>query len=255
MSNENALQALNKTSVSVFGSMDLFEQAQRMVMPLQKSTMVPEAYRNNIPNCMVAMEMSHRIGISVLEVMQNMQIVKGSVGWKSEYVINKVNSSGLFTDSLEFVFSTDRQSCYAIATKKSNGKELRGTLVSMELAKAEGWLTKNGSKWVTMPEQMLMYRAATFFCRVFCPEVLAGVQTSDEIIDIGYEPTTNLDKINNLNSKINPENASQGDNYAEYEEVDPEAVNDIETNFENVSQTEDSNFEPVTEKIEEDDDF
>lgn len=255
MSNETALQTLNKTSVSVFGSMDLFEQAQRMVMPLQKSTMVPEAYRNNVPNCMVAMEMSHRIGISVLEVMQNMQIVKGSVGWKSEYVINKINSSGLFTDSLDFVFSADRQSCYAIATKKSNGKELRGTLVSMELAKAEGWLTKAGSKWVTMPEQMLMYRAATFFCRVFCPEVLAGVQTSDEIIDIGYEPTTNLDKINNLNSKVAPDNTSQGDTYAEYEDIDQEAVNNIETNFENASQTEDPNFKPTAEKIEDDDDF
>ena len=69
------------------------------------------------------------------------------------------------------------------------------------MAKAEGWLDKNGSKWKTMPEQMLMYRAATFFCRVYCPEVLAGVQTSDEIIDIGYvEPTSNsaVEKINNI---------------------------------------------------------
>lgn len=255
MSNETALQTLNKTSVSVFGSMDLFEQAQRMVMPLQKSTMVPEAYRNNVPNCMVAMEMSHRIGISVLEVMQNMQIVKGSVGWKSEYVINKINSSGLFTDSLDFVFSADRQSCYALATKRSNGKELRGTLVSMELAKAEGWLAKNGSKWVTMPEQMLMYRAATFFCRVFCPEVLAGVQTSDEIIDIGYEPTTNMDKINDLNSKIGTDNSIQGDNYAEFEEVDQESVNDIETFHENVSESEESVFEQPAKIIDEDDDF
>jgi hypothetical protein len=171
--------------VSVFNSPASFEQAQRMVVPLAQSTMVPELYRNNVPNCMVAMEMSHRIGKSVLEVMQNMQIVKGNTGWKSEYVISEINRSNIFKEPLEFVFSNDRKSCYAIAERK-NGKVVQGTPVSMEMAKSEGWLDKNGSKWKTMPEQMLMYRAATFFCRVYCPEVLAGVQTADEITDIGY---------------------------------------------------------------------
>ena len=108
MSNEIAV--LNESQgVSVFNSMQSFEQAQRMVVPLMQSTMVPETYRGSVANCMVAMEMSHRIKISVLEVMQNMQIVKGNVGWKSEYVINKINSSGLFEDALEFVFSDDRE--------------------------------------------------------------------------------------------------------------------------------------------------
>jgi len=197
------LAVLNESQgVSVFNSMESFQQAQRMIKPLMDSTMVPDAYRGSAANCMVAMEMSHRIGKSVLEVMQNMQIVKGNTGWKSEYVIMSINKSGLFEDALEFIFSEDRQSCYALAVRKSNKKQLQGTPVSMVMAKAEGWLDKNGSKWKTMPEQMLMYRAATFFCRVYCPEVLAGVQTSDEIIDIGYSemPSNNsaVDKINNI---------------------------------------------------------
>lgn len=249
MSNE--LSTLNKTSVSVFGSMDLFEQAQRMVLPLSKSTMVPEAYRNNIPNCMVAMEMSHRVGKSVMEIMQNMQIVKGNVGWKSEYVIVSVNMSGIFKEPLDFQFSEDRQSCCAVAVRKSNGKELRSTTVSMELAKAEGWLDKSGSKWKTMPEQMLMYRAATFFCRVYCPEVLAGVQTSDEIIDIGYEPATNQSTINDLNSKINPDSVYKGEE-TDFEEVEDEPENMEVKDPENVSE---AVSEETPEKIEEEDDF
>lgn len=248
MNNEITIQTLNKTSVSVFGSMDLFEQAQRMVLPLSKSTMVPEAYRNNIPNCMVAMEMSHRVGKSVMEIMQNMQIVKGNVGWKSEYVIVSVNMSGIFKEPLDFVFSEDRQSCYAVATRKSNGKELRGTLISMELAKAEGWLDKSGSKWKTIPEQMLMYRAATFFCRVFCPEVLAGVQTSDEIIDIGYEPTTNQSTINNLNSKVSPDSVYESE-ITDFEEV-TEALSNIE-----VHEAEQLNKTDTEKNVDDDDDF
>lgn len=220
--NQTAVSTALNTSqgVSVFNSMDAFAQAQRMVVPLSQSTMVPETYRNNVPNCMVAMEMSHRIGKSVLEVMQNMQIVKGNTGWKSEYVISEINKSRLFKDPLEFVFSADRKSCYAIATRH-NGKELRGTTVSMELAKLEGWLDKNGSKWKTMPEQMLMYRAATFFCRVFCPEVLAGVQTADEIIDIG---SLEVIPANSGMQKFNEQIIDAEQEHTEFEVIDPETV-------------------------------
>jgi hypothetical protein len=52
------------------------------------------------------------------------------------------------------------------------------------MAKDEGWLTKNGSKWRTMPELMLKYRAAAFFARTECPEALYGFQTSDEVEDV-----------------------------------------------------------------------
>lgn len=229
------LAVINESqAVSVFNSKEAFEQAQRMVVPLSQSTMVPDAYKNNLPNCMVAMEMSHRIGKSVLEVMQNMQIVKGNTGWKSEYVIMSINRSGIFKDALHFVFSEDRQSCYATAVRKSNKQELRGTVVSMELARAEGWLEKNGSKWKTMPEQMLMYRAATFFCRVFCPEVLAGVQTADEIVDIGHmEVVGSNQSISKFNEAVTAEVVEE--NFAQ------------DTNFEDVQETEETNEIEVQE--------
>ena len=54
----------------------------------------------------------------------------------------------------------------------------------MNMAKAEGWVDKNGSKWKTMPELMRRYRAASFFCRQFAPEVSMGMQSTEEILDI-----------------------------------------------------------------------
>lgn len=230
------LAILNESqAVSVFNSIEAFQQAQRMVVPLMQSTMVPDAYKGNAANCMVAMEMSHRIGISVLEVMQNMQPVKGNVGWKSEYVISKINASGIFKEPLEYIFSEDRTECYATATRK-NGKVLRGTTVSIAMAKSEGWYGRTGSKWPTMPEQVLMYRAATFFCRVFCPEVLAGVQTADEIIDIGLETPTAAEgsAISKLNDIVKSENTD--DNYA-FEEIAEEPAD----------QTEAANMDVITE--------
>jgi hypothetical protein len=60
----------------------------------------------------------------------------------------------------------------------------------MAMAKAEGWSTKSGSKWVTMPEQMLRYRAAAFFARIYAPDITLGMQTSEEMRDI--EPVRNV---------------------------------------------------------------
>ena len=71
------------------------------------------------------------------------------------------------------------------------GKNIKGSTVSIAMAKAEGW-TRN-SKWRTMPEQMLKYRAATFFGRQYIPDLLLGVQTSEEVVDITPLDVTPVD--------------------------------------------------------------
>jgi hypothetical protein len=58
----------------------------------------------------------------------------------------------------------------------------------MQMAQKEGWLNKPGSKWQTMPVQMMQYRAAAFFARVHCSDVLLGIPTYEEVQDVhGYE--------------------------------------------------------------------
>src|SRR5690606_5898335 len=78
--------------------------------------------------------------------------------------------------------------------------------VTIGLAKKEGWYTKNGSKWQTMPEQMLMYRAAAFFVRTYAPEIAMGLHTTEELQDIIELPTTEYtvqDKpVSDLNAKL-----------------------------------------------------
>ena len=61
-----------------------------------------------------------------------------------------------------------------------------GPTISIEMAVKEGWYTKKGSKWKTMPELMLKYRAAAFFGRTDekVNAVLFGLHTVDEITDM-----------------------------------------------------------------------
>lgn len=164
-----------------FSSMASFEAAQRMALALSKSTMIPKEYQNNIPNCLIALEISQRLRASVLMVMQNLYIVHGKPGWSAQYIISAINSCGKFSP-LRFKITEDECTAYAVELK--TGETLFGTRITIEMAKKEGWYDKNGSKWKTMPEQMLRYRAASFFGKIYAPEILMGFQTVEEIEDM-----------------------------------------------------------------------
>lgn len=162
-----------------------FEHAQRVAKMLTQSDLIPAQYRGNIPNTMIAMEMANRIGANPLMVMQNLYIVQGKPSWSSTFIIAALNACKKFSP-LRFSVdgSGDTLSCRAWAYETSTKDKLEGPLVTMEMAKAEGWLGKTGSKWKTMPELMIRYRAAAFFGRLYAPEILMGLHTSEEIQDM-----------------------------------------------------------------------
>lgn len=164
-----------------------FDLAQRMSKALASSDLVPDAFRGNVANCLIALEISTRLGMAPLMVMQNLHIIHGRPSWSSQFIIAAINSSRRFT-TLKFEFNKERSSCTAYATERATGEVIRGATVTLEMASVEGWSTKKGTKWTTMPELMLQYRAAAFFGRVYCPEILNGLYSEQEAMDIA---TTN----------------------------------------------------------------
>src|SRR5690606_36386475 len=74
--------------------------------------------------------------------------------------------------------------CVAWAKDRESGERLESPPVSLQLTHDEGWYSKNGSKWQTMPQLMLRYRAATLFARLYAPEITLGMRTTDEVEDI-----------------------------------------------------------------------
>lgn len=212
MSKELSTQKSN----SIFSTIASFEDGQRIAKGLASSDLVPAAYKNNIPNTMIALEMANRLKISPFEVMQNLDIIKGKPSWSSTFIIASINSCGRFKP-LRFEFTgtlkTDEYGCRAY-TEDLDGNKLVGPTVTWLMVKSEGWLSKTGSKWQTMPELMFQYRAASFFGRLYAPDILKGMQTVDEIkdvvstIDVEYEDTTKIDLLNELYNKAE-ENLSE----------------------------------------------
>lgn len=235
----NAQTQISATSNNTVGLLNLesFELSQRIAKMLSSSTLVPEQYRatiskkagkddygnqlwreepnpNGLSNCIIALNMSNRMGADPLMVMQNLYLVNGRPSWSSQFIMAGINSSGRFSalrfeiedlgekviEYSETVWENRKPkkitksvtvndfSCIAWAIERETGERLESSKITIEMAVKEGWYTKEGSKWQTMSEQMLRYRAASFFGRVYAPELLMGLRSAEEekdrIIDV-----------------------------------------------------------------------
>ena len=180
----NEVALANPQNVSAFSNGSTFEVAQRMAKALSSTDLVPTAYKGNVANCLLALEISQRTGASPMAVMQNLHIVQGRPTWSASFIIAAMNSCGRF-DPLKFKVEGegDARQCIAYTTERGSGDLLESPPVSIAMAKKEGWFGKTGSKWQTMPDLMLRYRAAAFFGRLYAPDILMGMHADDEISD------------------------------------------------------------------------
>ena len=178
-----------------------FEATQRIAKGFATSTIVPDTYRNNFGNSMIAADIALRMDLPFLMIAQNLYVVHGMPAFSSKFLIACINDSGRFSP-LRYQFrgtpGTDDYACRCVAyeaTDKEHKEPLEGDWISLGMAKKEGWSTKPGSKWKTMPEQMMRYRAAAFWQRVYCPEISMGFiskEEADDIQEVAYEDVSTI---------------------------------------------------------------
>lgn len=159
------------------------------------------ANQKTLANCVIALNMATRMKADPLMVMQNLYIVYGQPAFSSKFLIACINASGRYS-TLQYEMTgtpgTPEFGCHVVAFEATDTKHktpLVGPTVTLAMAKAEGWESKNGSKWRTMPEVMLRYRAAAFWQRQFCPEISMGLSTAEEAYDMGQQPVQYAEEI------------------------------------------------------------
>ena len=214
---------------------------------------------NGLANCVIALNMASRLNADPLMVMQNLYLIEGRPSWSSQFIMAAINSCGRFSalrfeledlgekevEYTEVVWENRSKrnvvkkitirdlSCVAFAVERETGERIESSKITMEMAVKEGWYGKNGSKWQTMPEQMLRYRAASFFGRVYAPELLMGLRSSEEeqerIIDVTPE-TVVVSASNFAELKRDILKAKTADELAEIESKIYEVMDDKERN-------------------------
>ncbi|OCS09369.1 hypothetical protein CFTD6783_08360 [Campylobacter fetus subsp. testudinum] len=178
-----------------------FELEQRRATALSKSAFFPANLKGDVASAVIIYDLANRMNLSVLEIAQSVFIIRDKPSFSTQFLTARLNQSGLIKGRLRTVISDDKQSAYCEAIDAQTGELLKGMTVTMDIARKEGWLGKNGSKWQTMPELMLRYRAQSFFISEFFSEVKFGLKTKEEIEDI--TDVQIVTKNVNLNDVVN----------------------------------------------------
>lgn len=164
-----------------------FDLLQRGAKLLAASTLVPENYRGNLPNCVIALNMASRLGADPLLVMQNLYVVQGRPSWSAKFLIATFNQCGRFS-AIRYEWrgeqGTKTWACRAWSTEKALGEKIYGAWITWDMVDKEGWSKKSGSKWLSIPEQMFMYRAAAWLVNTHAPELSMGLGTVEEMTDV-----------------------------------------------------------------------
>lgn len=180
----------------LWSSSDTLRIARNFAVDLAKSTMIPMQYQNNYANCLVALEYANRTGQSPLQVMQSLDVIKGTPAWRSKALIGMVNTSGKYDEDLHFSYGKDEKgeinSCFAWT--KKDGVIVEGLPYTLATAKKEGLLSKNNSYWEKDSTLMLTYRAVSRFVSINCPEISLGLYTSEEVRDMNLATTSKKSK-------------------------------------------------------------
>lgn len=187
---ETIMAQEQKQQLSVMGAFsgnEQFQMAMQASEMLASSNMVPKAYQKNPGSCFVAINTALRLKMDPLMVMQNLYVVYGTPSWSGKFAIALIQACGKFS-SLEFEERRNAEEKLVAmrlrAIRNETRKECFGVWVTEEMVKKEKWMEKDGSKWLTMPELMYRYRAAAFFARTECPEVLNGLSVEGEAEDV-----------------------------------------------------------------------
>lgn len=174
-------------SKTMWNDAALMNTSWRTADMLSKAGIIPQQYRGKPGDCLIAIDMANRMGISPIMVMQSSQIVQGNFTWRGSACKALIDGCGKFRNSRYVTVGKPGSSdwgCRLVAVRTRTGETVSGPTVTWKMAVDEGWVNKNGSKWRTMPEIMMRYRAASFFAKTECPEVLMGFQTAEEQMDI-----------------------------------------------------------------------
>ncbi|MBW1812087.1 MAG: hypothetical protein JRJ39_00065 [Deltaproteobacteria bacterium] len=188
--NSKELEVIQKGN-SVFSTDESYKRALDVASKIAASDLIPSTYKGKPSNCIIALDVARQVRSSPLIVMQNLNIILGKPSWSSTYIAaaNKARYK-----NIKVILTGDglQRGCQVVAYDKRGEIIAEGVRVTMQMAVDEGWVAKTGSKWKTMPDLMLQYRANAFFGRIFCPDVLLGLQSEYEVYDVEDKNTIDV---------------------------------------------------------------
>lgn len=156
-----------------------FEEGLRMAELYSRSTIVPTEYRGNPGNAFIAIEMGMSVGLFPAQALQSITVINGRPCIWGDGMLGVVVASPVF-ESIEEQLKDGIATC---TVKRKNWTNLVSRSFSVDDAKKAGLWNKPGS-WQSNPNRMLQMRARAFALRDVFADVLRGIASAEEMLDV-----------------------------------------------------------------------
>lgn len=208
-------QAPNTISASnaIFNVQALSQLQAVAGLMAQAAVTVPEHLRGNPADCMAIIMQAMQWGMNPYAVAQKTHLVNGVLGYEAQLVNAVISSSNAIVGRFHYEYEGDWSKCASmreeIVKKPAKGG---GTYDKKEMVR--GWtsadeqglsvrvgavirgeseitwgepvflssvITRNSPLWISNPKQQIAYLALKYWARLYCPAVVLGVYTPDEV--------------------------------------------------------------------------
>ncbi len=182
----NTISASNAVfNVQALGQLTAFAE-----LMAQSAVTVPKHLAGKPADCMAIVMQAMQWGMNPYAVAQKTHLVNGVLGYEAQLVNAVISSSSAIVGRFHYEYGGDWEK---IAGKKDGRDEL-GLFVRVgavlrgetEITWGENIYladitTRNSPLWKTAPKQQIAYLAVKYWARLYCPEVILGVYSPDEM--------------------------------------------------------------------------
>lgn len=196
---------------------DVYALAQMMC---KGGVTVPECFHGKPGACAGVIMQAVEWGMNPYSLANVAYVVSGKIGYEAKMFATLVNTRAPMQRRLRYEFTGELRYNGGETITKAGQK--RGLPTGDMQCTVTGWLIgedepfiytsppigeiqpKNSSMWNQDPRRQLMYYSARAWARLYVPEIIMGVYTSDELLDAAPPPETGP-KRSSLMDKLDPE--------------------------------------------------
>lgn len=207
-------------------------------MMSQSSISVPAHFVGKPADCMAVVMQAMQWGMNPYAVAQKTHLINGVLGYEAQLVNAVISSSNVIQGRFHYEYEGDWSKC--TKTKEETvQRPAKGGGTYGKTERVKGWsdadeeglsvrvgavlrgeteitwgepvyfssvVTRNSPLWVSNPKQQIAYLGVKYWSRLYCPEVILGVYTPDELDEgprVERDITPTRTSASDLNNVIN----------------------------------------------------
>lgn len=124
--------------------------------------------------------LGRELGLPAMASLRQIHVIEGKQALSAQLMVALVLKSGM-AEYFEPISFDDQKAVFE--TKRKGARNPVTLTHTIEMARTAG-LVKDKSNWMKIPTDMLVARAQSRLCRLVYPDIVGGLYTPDELIDL-----------------------------------------------------------------------